>query len=371
MDGLDVYTIADNVDEYLAQRQIEGKKYFPSYMICAKYAWKHLFKNTIYAVNSEWKTMQLGVPYNYVDVPRGTVRLFSVAVTDKHNQIVPLWYNNTVNIMPQPAASQKKCGCTSCQCGGLCEDINSLTYTTKVLFTINGVDYIEKDWIKVCPNGDVIEYRIVPTKKYNAFIGDGGEYMNDYMNDYNIGGDPFSDYTIENLELQNTICHLATRPCGCPEETVENIELFKKYCGQYLRFNSYCNRYDHNAIFLGDINKIGQLGTVKMSECGTRIYYIPAPTKHNETPKVPTFLLVNYQMSGEDCTEVVQVPDYAKEAMFYGIDYYAKRFNNAYAKYEKDDAKFAWRQAQNDLIMFLNPLNMDYLAQVQDLPIKY
>lgn len=367
MEANEIYTLADATDEYLALRGINKKKYYSSYLIAAKWAWKRLFKNTIYAVNSQWFTLKAGEPYNYVDVPPNCNRLFSVSMVNEYNQIKDLFYSNYTNVIAMPESYQKKCGCGTCNCGGLCEDINSMTYTTKLLFTINGVDYYEKDWIKVCPNGDVIEYRIVPTKKYNSRTGDGGDYMNDYMNDYDIGGAPFSDYTIVYPEFQKVICKLAVKPCGCPENTTENIDLLNGYCGCYLPINAYCKI--KREVFLGEINNYGNKGTVKISECGTKIYFIPDPDCKDKP--LPEFLLVNWQTTGENCSDVVQVPEYAAETLFTGIHHYSIRFNNAYNQTEKDNAKYAWYDAENDLITFLNPLSLRELSTVADAPIKW
>jgi len=365
------YTLKEAVEIYLATRQINNKKYYPSFLISAIWSWKNLFKNTIYAVNSQWFTLKSGVPYNYVDMPPNVLRFFSATVVNECGEMIPLFMDNRINIIAQPTSSQKKCGCGACDCGGLCEDINSLTYTTKVLFTISGVDYYEKDWVKVCPNGDILEYRIVPTKKYNTFTGDGGDYNRDYNNDYLIGTSPFQDFTIEYVTTQKIICKLTLLPCGCPENTVDNINLLNNYCGCYLPFNAFCKRKQCNTKVTGEINGYDNLGSIKVSECGTKIYYIPHPTCDGTPPLLPTSLLLNWQTSGENCNEIVQVPEYAIETLFYGIDFNSKRFNNAYSLGEKAESKYNWQDAQNQLVLFLNPLNLDYLAQIQDQPILY
>jgi hypothetical protein len=370
MEDQSIYTLAEANDEFMIMRGINKKKYFTQYMVIAKYVWRHLFKNTIYAVNSEWLTLKKGTPYNYVDVPKGMVRLFSACVTNHCNEIIPLFYDNSINIIQKPTSSQKKCGCNSCDCGGICEDIGSLTYTTKVLFTISGVDYIEKDWIKVCPNGDIIEYRIVPTKKYNNFTGDGGDYSDDYMNDYSIGAPPFADYTIEYIPFQSVICKLTVLPCGCPENTQENIDLLNTHCGCYLSFNAFCKKKQCKT-FLGEINGYHNLGSIKISECGTKIYYIPHKTHDHKEPVLPMFLLLNWQSSGENCSEVVQVPEYAIECLWGGMDYYSKRYNNSFSPNEKLESKYNFRDLENQLIMFLNPLSLEWLSTVQDAVIKY
>lgn len=362
----EIFTISDATSEYLIQRGIDKKKHFASYLIGGKWAWKWLFKNTIYSVQSEWKTLKAGTPYNYIDMPSDVVRFFSVAEEDECGKIVPLFYNNQLNIIEKP--KNKNCGCESCDCSGLCDDINSTVLTTKVAFTINGVDYIEKTWIKSCKNGDIIRYREVPVKKYNDFVGDAGDYNQDYNNDYLIGHSPFGNYSIVTEKFQDIICKLDVHPCGCPIETPENTCKFTDACGNFLRFDSRRKRDK----FLPNINN-NHRGEVKISECNTKIYYRPnmRHNHHVNGAKLPEFLLVNYQTSGTNCTDTVIVPEYAMEALFAGIDYYSKRFNNTYSSLEKRESKYVWVDAQNDLINFLNPISLNFISNVQDAPIVW
>lgn len=341
------YTLADGVDEFLAMRQISKKKYYASFLIIAKNVWQTLFQTTIYAVQSEWRTLKEGTPYDYIDMP-DCVRLFSVATTNHCGEIIPLFYNNLLNVIPHPTT--KKCGCACGSCNSeVCEDVNSTVFTTKLLFTDNGTEYFEKKWVKSCPNGDMIEYKEVPTKKYNTFEGDSSP----------------SDYTIVTETFQKTLCRLEVKECGCPTNTSGNIKLLNDCCGDFLPFNSCCKR-KHCNNFLGAINS-NDMGEVKVSECGTKIYY--KPSRRQKT--LPEFLLVNFQTSGESCDSAVQVPEYAKEALWAGIQYYSMRFNNSYSINEKADAKYAWNGAQTDLISFLNPLSLEWLSTVQDSKILF
>lgn len=357
------YTITELTEEYLVERQINKKKYFAGYLIYAKNAWKRIFTRTIFSVQSEWMTLKKGTPYNYIDVPRGMSRLFSIAEEDHCGNAVEIFYNPRLNSVPKP--DTKKCGCDQCDCGGTCEDANAFTYTTKILFTQNNIDYIEKTWLKTCPNGDVIEYREVPTKKYNSFAGDGGDYMIDYNNDYNIPA-PFSDYTIVTEKFQKIICKLKVYPCGCPVDSPDNTELLLTVCGAHFCGFHRCSggRYQDK---LGNINDEYR-GEVKISSCGTKIFYKPSNHHHHGSPvkKLPEFLLVNFQTSGENCDSQVMVPAYAVEAMKYGIDYFYKRFNNSFSRIDKDHAKYAFVNEENDIISFLNPISLEWLGSVQD-----
>lgn len=379
-------TLSNLLDEYFAMRFIDKKKYYSGYLICAKNCWKILFRNTMWSTQSVWQQLKPASPYNYIDVPPDLVRLFTVSELDKNNNIVPLFYNSQFNILTPPTLPVN-CGCTdNCGCGnGLCDDINSLTKTTTLLFTVNGVDYYQTDYAKLCPNGQVIQYSEIPTKKYNTYAGDGGDYNSDYLNDWLIGNPPFSDFTIVTQTTQKILCNLELAPCGCPLNTPANINTFVTCCGAFApcfstNFQNYCQNVYLNTNI--DTNCKGQ---VKISECGTRIYYIPYPQNvittsidSNMQPQfvvqntpLPNYLLVNYQTSGEDCNTMVEVPELAVEAMFAGIDYYSKRFNNMYSRDEKNEAKYHWVDMQNKLILDLNAFSLIILSNIQDSKIQW
>ncbi len=123
-----------------------------------------------------------------------------------------------------------------------------------------------------------------------------------------------------------------------------------------------------------------------MGECGTKIYYKPFPrnrvcatidrngTSINAngiiTP-LPEYLLVNFQTSGEDCDTQVIVPEYCLEAMFTGIDYFSKRFNNAYNSLEKRESLYSWNDAQNSVIRYLNAFSLQTLGNIMDQKIEW
>jgi hypothetical protein len=303
-------------------------------------------------------------------VPRGAQRIFSIGVNDDCGDIRPLYYNPRMNIIPVP--TEKKCGCNSCQCGGLCSEINSTVLTTNLLFTINGQGFYEKIWVKYCPNGDMIEYKEVPTKQYHDFVGDGGDYNADFNNDYSGAGNPFGNFSIVTNTFQRKICTLKALPCGCPMETPENEELIQTTCGCFLPFWGH-RRREHCQHFLADPNT-SEYGEVKISECGTRVYFKPGKKHHRHRDgkqrRIPEFLLVVYQTGGEpeNISDQIQVPTAAafKNAVWTEIEWQTKRFNSKYPANEKQLAKYEKNAAANDLVSYLNPLNMQDLGDMQD-----
>lgn len=362
------YTLYDTVNELMSLNQINQKKYIASYLIAAKQAWRDLFWNTLYITNSVWKTVQAGDPYPFIYVPRDCQRILYVGREDHCGDVKPLYYNNTMNVIAKP--KEKKCGCSGCECGGLCEDLNAATFTTKVLFTINGIEYVEKIWIKYCKNGDIIEYKEVPVKKYNSFTGDGGDFNNDFNNDYSIGGGGLSDFSIITETFQRKICALETYPCGCPVDNETNECLVRDFCSCFMPFFGHRRKKDC-AHFLVDTN-ISEFGAVKISECGTKIYFKPGK-HHGREKKIPDFLQIAYQTNGDPTLldQQIQVPEYAKVAMWAGTFHYIKYFNPKYTQNEKQFAKWAFNAEINSLITFLNPLSLQDLADIQDLPMRW
>lgn len=362
------YTLSEIVDRFLMRSHISKKKYFAMYLTLAEEVWEDIFQNTLWVVKSAWLPTKAGKPYNYVSVPSDCLRLLSIGDTDKCGLIQPLFYNNQLNIISKPLT--KKCGCSCPSCGGLCNDVNSMVATTKLIFTINGVPYYQKMWTEYCKNGDILEYTETPVKKYNSTTGDGGDFNDDFNNDYSIGVAPFSDYTIEYIKAQRVICHLETEECGCPTESESNEQTLINSCGCYINWGcrtkrKCCNQYFEN------VNN-NQRGEVKLSECGTKIFYKPSKNWRNVSDKeTPDYLLVNYQSSGQTVGADTLVPKYARNLMYASLDCGRKEYNSAYSQREKDGAFYKKEDERNRLVAYLNPISLEFLAEVQDINIKW
>lgn len=365
------YTLYDSVNELMALNQINIKKYLPSYLIAAKRAWKKIFRGTLYVTNNVWLTVQAGDPYPYVNLPLDAERVFYAGELDHCGDVKPLYYNNALNVISKPAV--KKCGCDNCQCGGLCEDINSPQFSTKILFTINGIDYVEKTWIKYNKNGDILEFREVPTKKYSSGSSGAGDFNNDFNNDFSGGNDSMGNFSIVTETFQRKICALATYPCGCPVDSEENENIVREFCSCFIPLFGH-RRRRHCQRFLMDTN-MRERGEIKISECGTKLYYRHPRGHHGGDHKkqIPDFILVSYQTNGEPAliNDQIQVPDFAVDAMWAGTFNYIKKFNPKYNKTEKDDARWLFNSELNDIITYLSPLSFQDMSDVQDAPIKW
>lgn len=353
------------LDKYLILRGVMNKKYYPAYALAAMEAWKDIFQNTIYVQASSWQEIKREGDRLYIDVPRGIVRFFAVNTLDDCGLLVPLYYNSQINVIDRPTSS---CSCESCGCdSGLCEDANSMTLTTKVLFVINGVEYIEKKWTKYCKNGDVIEYTETPVKKYNDRIGTSGDFNIDYNDDYDIGSSGFQNFDIVYVNSQKVLCKLKTKECGCPEDTEENKKCFYDACGSYL--NHCCDKKKCYPIFC-DINS-NKYGEVKFGECGTKIYFRPQKNWWHKQTKPPTHLQVSYQVSGESYNSEVVIPEGATRCLYAGIDYFTKVYNNKYLQQDKKIAEYKYEDEKIKLIGFMNPISFDFLKNVSDAVIRW
>lgn len=360
------YTLSEMTDRFMMRVGVDKKKYFARYLVMAQESWEDIFTNTLWCVKSVWKETRLGDPMNYVDMPEDCHRLLSLGVVDKCNLIQPLYYNEQLNVVPPPR--NKKCGCTCPDCGSLCEDVNGTITTTKLMFTIGPVEYYQKCWIKYCPNGDIIEYCETPVIKYNDIVGSLGDYNDDFNDDYLKGSPGFGNFTIETIISQKRICQLEVRPCGCPVETEENKQMFINCCGFYAGptcHHKRCKQYSQN------INN-NHLGEIKISECGTKIFYKPSRKwKHVTDKQFPDFMLVNYQTNGESVGSETLIPRYAKNVFYAFMDCARKEFNSTFNQTEKDSAYYKKIAARNEVIGELNPINLIELAQVQDQPIRW
>lgn len=355
-------TLSEITDRYLIRAGIDKKKYFSRYLVLSGEVWEKVFQNTLWCIKSVWMPTKAGDPFNYIDLPSDCLRLLSVGVDDKCDLIQPLFYNNQLNVVAKPTS--KKCGCT-CDCGGLCNDVNSLTTTTKLIFTINGVPYYQKTWQEYCPNGDILEWSETPTKKYNNLVGDAGDFNDDFNNDYDIASAPFSDYEIVTVKTQKKICQLEIKPCGCPVENESNAEKLTNFCGCWVSWGCKTKR-KHCKQFSENVNN-NYLGEIKISDCGSKIFYKPSRRWCEVSKKeFPDYLLVNYQTTGERIGAETLVPIFCRNLMYAGIDLARKEYNSSFSQSEKDNANYKFIDEHGKVISYLNPIDLQWLGQVQN-----
>lgn len=341
-----ILTLGEMTDQYLLFNGIDKRRYFKQYLFLSGEVWKDLFQNTLFVTKSVYVELKKGSPYNFVEIPDDSVRFFGLSVPDKCGNLKPLYYNDKINTLVKPTI--KSCGCDACDCGGLCESIGSLIPTTKEVI-INGDPYTETTWIKTCPNGDVMEYRTIPTLQYQF---DRGSYDNSYDVSYEIGT---SSSEVVTYTLSRKICKLEVAECGCPTQTKENECIIADHCGCY--FNSLTHAKRKCEKHWGERNYYA--GECVISDCRSKVF-----VKHVDHFDDNNWMVMSYQTNGINPDGQTQVPDYAKMALFTGMFYYKNLFNDRLNPRIKEAQKYSYMDEQNKIILFNNKFAIEDLESL-------
>jgi len=328
------YTLGEVVDDYLIRKFNQRRKYYSNYFRIAQDIYKKLYRNIMPTVTSKYVQVFYDDPkYPYVLVPDNMVRFFSISVTNKNNELLEVYYNNDLNVFSKPPVV-KKCGCASTD---LCDCVDNLqvVITPKV---IDGTTYYEKVWVVCCDNGDVMQYSEVPVKKYGE---SGGSYANDFSDDYDILSD---GENVVVLQFYKNLGKLETKDCGCPLETENNKNIIYNKCGCFLGVKPKCCKVWYEK------TRIRCTGEMKFSECGTRVYLKDVMTDDG-------FVVISYQPDPVRCGEEIMVDDFAREPIWYGIEYESIVFYPRSTIGDKREAERRATKAENKFFEFLNPIN--------------
>lgn len=340
-------TLSQATDMFLIFKGIDKRKYAKDYLTISQEVWKELFQQTLFCTKKIYVELIKGTPYNYVEIPRDSYRFFSLAVEDRCRNLKPLYYNNKLNVLVKPNPVTKRCNCEVCDCGGMCETIGGIVPITEIV-NINGTDYTNMTWIKNC-NGDIMEYRTLWTTQY-SFVR--GSYDNSYDFSYEIGT---SDSEVVQINLSRKLCKLETLDCGCPTQTRENEELFARHCGCYCNpLNPVIQRCERH---WGECEYYA--GSIRLSDCGTKVF-----VEHVDNLDLNHWLVMSYQTSGIDPDAQTLMPDYAKMALFTGIDYYKNLFNDRIHPNIKQMQSWKYIDEQNKIIVYNNKIAIEDLASL-------
>lgn len=328
------YTLGEVVDDFLIRKFNQRRKYFSNYFKIAQDVYKDLYRTIMPTVISKYVQVFTDDPkYPYILVPDYMERFFSVSVTNKNNELLEVFYNNDLNVFSKPPVV-KKCGCTSTD---LCDCIDNLqvVITPKV---IDGTTYYEKVWVVCCDNGDVKQYSEIPVKKYG--VG-GGSYANDFSDSYDIISD--GDNVVV-LQFYKNLGKLDTKPCGCPVDTTNNQNLIYNKCGCFLGLKPQCCKVWYEK------TRIRCTGEMKFSECRTRIYLKDVQTDDG-------FVVISYQHDAVRCGEEILVDDFARKALWAGIEEESLIYFPRSSETVKESATKRRMRENAALFEYLNPIN--------------
>lgn len=343
-----IFSLSEVTDGYLLRTGNDRRKYYARYFSIAGDVYRELAR-TIMPTSSSMKVeVQYDVyePFPFIWKPKGMMRFFGVWVTNKKGQLIQTLYDDKIDVYPAPPR-KRKCGCNQTP---LCDCIDDLQVTL-IPRVIDGTTYMEKAWVKCCPNGDVLEYREVPVKSYGT---EGGSYSNDYGEDYDIINEGSN---VATLFFTKNLGRLETKPCGCPVDSDHNRDLIYNKCGSHCCNSRECKIW-HEKTF-------SCTGRIKWSACGEKLYLVDVKPDHDGC------VLISAQYDAIKCGEEVFVWEYARSAMWAGIDRHSTMYNPRIAMSQKEGSRQNYEAEKNRLFEFLNPLNSDRLFRSVTSEIKF
>lgn len=334
-----LYSLTETTEGYCLRTFNDRKKYFANYFAIAGDIYREIYRTILPTIISKYVEVIYddAEPHPFIWKPDNLVKFFGVSVTNKHHELIQVFYNQNINVFTKPAKI-KDCGCST---NSLCDCMDNLqvVITPKI---INGTTYYIKQWLKCCPNGDVLQYSEVPVQDYDST---NGSYSDDYGDDYDILNE---GENIVILKFTKNLGRLETKDCGCPLVTEHNKKLIYNVCGCFLPVrDDCCKRYHEKTIHCN--------GEMKFSECGTKIYLI------NVKADKGGYVVASYQTKAVQCGEEVFVDEYARPAIWAGIDRDSTVFNPRSGEGAKESSNRRYNVAKRELFEYINPLNRSRL----------
>lgn len=317
-------SLTDTVNEFMLGSFNDRRKYFVHYLNHAKWIWKKLLWNTIFAVQHKIVEVDTTTTPHSILLPKDMVRFINLSQEDDCRTMRSLAFKDNMVVISK----------TSTDCCPVCGSdsylnkcVSNLSVIQKDVI-IDDVVYIEKLWKKVCANGDMVEIRQFPTKDFHS-------------------GDP-NDFDIIFLTQETFICKLDKKPCGCIEPSEKNVSLIVTHCGC---FSNACTKDLCNPIFS---KPYARFGVIKIEN--GRIYIEGNTSKH---------LILSYQTNGECGGEELMIPEFAVDTVIFGIDYRSKALAPNVDRFEKRESKREWNSSRQELAEFLDPIIVSEFMNAQ------
>lgn len=317
-------SLVEATNEYMLASFNDRRKYFINYLSHAKWIWKELMWNTLWAVKSKYVKVDTSTSPHSIVIPKDMVRFINLSKEDDCKAVRSLSFNDNMSVLKKPTGENLCEACGQDDYLGQC--VSNITVVQKDV-VIEGNTYVEKIWKKVCSNGDLVEIRQTPTKSYT---GEGDEFE------------------IAWETIQTYICKLEKKPCGCIKDTEQNKTLIITHCGCFL---SSCQHKMCDSTLSKPYRKFG---TIKVQD--GRIYI------ENNTDD---WLILSYQTNGECEESELMIPEYALEALLFGIDYRAKALRPGTDRFEKRESAREYNKKISKLEEFLNPIIMTEFMNAQ------
>lgn len=320
-------TLTDAVEQFMILSFNDRKAYFLNHLAHASEVWKKLFWTTIFAI----KEVELEVQYDkeigyYLIKPRDMSRLISIQAR-KGDMLHSLLLSPDVPMHINSLPVSKKCSCNSND--QLCDVIDTKIITHTENF--NGEDYILKTFYEHLESGDI--------NKVEEFVSF------DHVKD---------EVIIEQRKV--AVERVKTKACGCIKDTPDNRIILASHCGcglsnfredgKFILRNEY-GYYNHR--FEGD-----------------KIFLYPANKVNFNAEFLPKRINVAYQTNGKANQGEVILPDYASMTFNHGMNYFIEAFRkNQNSRLVVNNLKATWEEAQVDLLLFMNPFDLEAFAKLE------
>lgn len=389
------YTLVETVDGYLLRSGNIARKYHEKYMAIAEDIFAKLYTNIMPTTISKYVQVFPAGPgdkYPYIKKPFGMTRFLGVDVTNKHNELIQVFYNDKLNVFTKPPIQKSGCGCSSTD---LCDCIDNLQVLITEKFELDGVKYYEKTWVKCCDNGDVLQYSENPVlngtcstwELAGSILGpayfsytkcDGELVRSQEVSDTGLTvcvsdnapilitsgngvknrvGACDSPGQVVVLKTYKNLGRLETKDCGCPKDTPENIDLIYNKCGCFLSAKPKCCKVWY------DKSRIDCTGEMKWSECGNKLYL-------KNVKDDAGFVVAHYQVDPVTCGGEIMIDSFARWPIWYGMDYESSVFNPRSDLRKLREAERRYTKAINEYFEYLNPMDPDRFFNIPTAEIK-
>lgn len=328
--GTPSLTLSEVLDNFFALQENDRRRHYMSYMVAAKWAWKEIFRRTV------WTVMQRYVEVNPDDntfvFPNGVLRLINISIVDDCNNLKPLSYNANINTLKLQAAPVK-CSCSACKGSGtICDAMDYISVRTEDVVLEDGT-YIKRIWNKKCENGDLAE--VTETPYWDA---EAAEVKIDVQ--------------------QKALCKLDLDDKGCIKSTDHNQQLIINHCGCFI---ISCHKKMCDTIVPLEKNHAGYYK--EDAEQPNKFHLVGVKAKH---------VIVSWQSNGDNLNGgEVMVPEYAVQALFFGIAHFHTAFNTMASQLDKRSAKADFVGEHKKLKMFMNPVNVTEFMNLSNLTMKW
>lgn len=327
--GVPTYSLEEILNNFMVQQGNNRRSHYADYMITAQQVWQQLFRETIWEVRQI--VLDVDKENHTITLPAGMDRFISISVVDYHGNMQPITYDPNLNTLVVKC-HQRKCSCQTCQGqDSMCDAIDSITMRQYPVI-INTITYYQRVWNKKCDTG-ILE----------------------------ISETPYQDGTeITYRTSEKLICEMEMDEKGCILPTAPNRELFEHHFGCFLLdcFKKVCHDWHHRER-VSIPPDFSFYGFYKPDATCDNVIHL----KHVKADKV----IVSYQPAPNFVDSEVMVPQYAQEAMMYGLHHFTTRFRNNISVGEKREAQLNFKKAQTALFGFMYPIN---LAEFIKLPAR-